>query len=173
MSDYHVKLVNVRFKKIKESGEATADQVRNNSWVVNAGLPVEVQRGIRDFEFEEGFDGELIGDEDFVVEASELDGRWIEGFDMAVGSELMKCVFSDSFTGVLVFEALFIGRGRKSISLPKRFLVFQAGNSGALYSCPDVNSAWAAAAKLINGQALSSEVKGLSLSLPRRRGPHP
>ncbi|MCC8447240.1 hypothetical protein [Xanthomonas translucens] len=72
MSDYHVKLVNVRLKKITESGAAATDQVKNNSWVVSAGLPIEVQGNERDFEFEESFDGDLIGDENFVALWSRL-----------------------------------------------------------------------------------------------------
>ncbi|WP_155604422.1 hypothetical protein [Xanthomonas translucens] len=173
MSDYNVKLINVKLKKITKSGAAAIDQVRNNSWVVSAGLPPEVRGDERDFEFEESLYGGLAGDGNFVAEASEVDPEWIGQFDLVVGSEMMKCVFADSFTGVLVFEVVFLGKGRSPIPLPQRFLVFQAGNPAALYSCPNVDSAWAAAISLVNREALSAEVKKLSLAPVRKRGPRP
>ncbi|WP_295945645.1 hypothetical protein [uncultured Xanthomonas sp.] len=170
MSDHHVKLINVRLRKINESGDLTLDQVRNSSWVVSAGLPTAVQGDEKDFEFKEGLDGGLIDDESFVADASEIDREWLDGFDLVVGDEMMRCVFADSFTGVLVFEAAFLGKGRRVIPLPRRFLVFQAGNPAALYSCPDVASAWAAATSLVNGEVLTAKAKKLRLSTVRKRG---
>ncbi|MBO9740124.1 hypothetical protein J7432_14140 [Xanthomonas axonopodis pv. begoniae] len=173
MSECHVKLINVKLTKITESGVAAIDQVRNNSWVVSAGLPAEVQGGEKDFDFEKSPDGNLIGDGNFVADASEVDPGWMDHFDLVVGGEMMKCVFADSFTGVLVFQVEYLGKGKKVIPLPRKFLVFQAGNPAALYSFPDVQAAWAAAISLVKGEVLSAKVKRLSLSAFRRRSPRP
>lgn len=173
MSEYQLKFVNVKLKKVNEFGMVTVDQVRNNSWVVNAGLPIEVQEGEKDFEFKLGSDGGLVGDENFVADVTELDTEWVGQFDSFVGSELMKCVFAESFTGVLVFEAIFVGKGRRVLPISQRFLVFHAGTPAALYSCSNLQAAWSAATRLVKGVALSEEVKELSLSSIKRRGPRP
>ncbi|WP_340650075.1 hypothetical protein [Pseudoxanthomonas winnipegensis] len=173
MADYKFNLINVRLRKINESGELAADQVRNNSWIMGAGLPVQVYRNERDFEFKVGDDGALVDDEDFVADISEADKEWIDNFDLVVGSEIMRCVFANSVTGVLVFEAMFLGRGKRALRFPARFLVFQAGDSAALYSCPNLSSALSAVDSLVSGKALSADVKELNLLPLWRRKPRP